>query len=245
MQLWVQRLFAAGLPDELDALFVTSDLQGWSFGDTGSRLLGLAVADELRQHCEGSGIDPARVGVLLAGDLFAREDLSRRGGVGDVRGVWRAFAAQHGFVAGVAGNHDAFGDGSDDVVAFAAEPGIHLLDYGTPGLVPGAQSHGLRIAGVSGIVGNPDKPWRKSRADLATGVERALALQPDVLLLHQNPGLPDVRRPDHTWLTELLTAQAQALVVFGHSYCHRPVLELGGCQLLASEGRAFWIERGD
>lgn len=244
-ELWVHRLFVAGMPDELDALFVTSDLQGWSTGPAGQRLLGFAVADELRDHCAAVGIAPERVGVLLAGDLFALEDLTRRGGVGDVRDVWRAFAASSGFVAGVAGNHDAFGDGAGELLAFAQEPRIHLLDDGTSGLCLGAESHGLRLAGVSGIVGNPARPWRKTQEQLQAAVGKALLLEPDVLVLHQNPALPDVKRSDHAWLTELLHARGQGLVVFGHSWCHRPFVELGRCQLLASEGRAFWLERGD
>jgi len=244
-QLWVHRMFVEGLPDELDALFVTSDLQGWADGPFGPCLLGHAVAAELLDHCQACGIDPRRVGVVLAGDLFALEDLTRRGGVGDVRDVWRAFARHFGFVAGVAGNHDAFGDHPDELVAFAQEPGIHLLDDGTNGLVIAGESHGLRLAGVSGIVGNPHRPWRKTQERMQQAVARALHLDADVLVLHQNPALPDVKRSDHAWLTELLRERARGLVVFGHSWCHRPLVELGACQMLASEGRAFWLERGN
>lgn len=213
--------------------------------DGASRLLGYAVAEQLLAHAAAHSIDPARIGVLLAGDLYARADLSRRGGIGDVRGVWRAFAEHFAFVAGVAGNHDAFGDEPGDLGAFAQETGVYLLDAGTPGLGLAAECNGLRIAGVSGIVGNPEKPWRKTQEQLRVAVRQALALQPDVMLLHQNPALPDVRRADHGWLTDELAAGAHGLVVFGHSFCQRSLVELGDCQLLASEGRAFWLERGD
>lgn len=243
-ELWVHRIFVEGLPPTLDALFVTSDLQGWAPGPDGPRLLGFAVADELLEHCRACGLDPRRIGVLLAGDLYANEDPLRRGGIGDVRGVWRAFAAKFGFVAGVAGNHDAFGQGAGDLLSFARENGIHLLDSGTEGLLPGAECLGLRLAGVSGIVGNPMRPWRKTREAMAVALARVAQLGADVVLLHQNPSLPDVRRSDHVWLTELLHAQGSGLWVFGHSFCHRPLIELGRCQLLASEGRAFWLERG-
>ena len=244
--LWVQRAFVAGLPEQLDALFVASDLQGFATDAGGeSRLLGYGVAEQLLEHAVANQIEPSRIGVLLAGDLFARADLTRRGGIGDVRGVWRAFAERFAFVAGVAGNHDAFGDAPGDLVAFAQEPGTYLLDAGTPGLAVAADCHGLRIAGVSGIVGNPEKPWRKTQEQLCAAVRQALALGPDVLLLHQNPALPDVRRADHGWLTDELIAGARGLVVFGHSFCHRALVEIGDCQLLATEGRAFWLERGD
>ena len=244
--LWVHRAFVAGLPEQLDALFVASDLQGFATASCGSSLLlGYSVAEELLAHARAHCIDPARVGVLLAGDLYARADLTRRGGIGDVRGVWRAFAQRFAFVAGVAGNHDAFGDAPGDLAAFAQEAGVYLLDVGTPGLDLGADCHGLRIAGVSGIVGNPDKPWRKTQEQLRAAVRQALALQPDVLMLHQNPALPDVRRADHGWLTDELAAAARGIVVFGHSFCQRSLVELADCQLLATEGRAFWLERGD
>lgn len=238
----VQRCFVDALPAGLVGLLVTSDLQGWSFRDGRKELLGVALAAALRSHCDACGIERSRVGVLLAGDLFASEDLSQFGGTGDVRPVWRAFAAQSAFTAGVAGNHDAFGGGAADVAAFALEPGIALLDTAPP-LRPACEFAGLRVAGVSGVVGNPARPWRKHPDAYVDAVAAALATQPDVLLLHQNPALPGVRRDELTRLTQLLAVAGQGLVVFGHAHCPEPIVTLGRCQLLATEGRAFWLER--
>jgi hypothetical protein len=238
----VRRCFVDALPPGLAGLLVTSDLQGWSSSGDRRELLGVALAAALRRHCDAHGIERSRVGVLLAGDLYANGDLSQSGGCGDVRPVWRAFAAQSAFTAGVAGNHDSFGTSAADVAAFAQEPGIALLDTAPP-LRPACEFAGLRIAGVSGVVGNPARPWRKHPDVFVDAVAAALATQPDVLLLHQNPALPGVRRDELTRLTQLLAVAGQGLVVFGHAFCPEPLVTLGRCQLLATEGRAFWLER--
>lgn len=239
----VERVFVGHLPDELDGLLVTSDLQGWSPTARGPVLLGIALAEALGDYLAARGLARERVGVLLAGDLFAIDDVTQRGGVGDVRPVWRAFGARAGFVAGVAGNHDAFGRDPGDLRAFAQEPGLSLLDVGTPGLPTQVLRRGLSIAGVSGIVGNTARAWRKDPDAYLEAVATAIAQQPDVLLLHQNPALPGVRRDEQTRLTQLLAAAASGLVVFGHAYSPQPRMRLGRCQLLATEGRAFWLER--
>ena len=241
----VHRVAAAGLPAGVQALFVTSDLQGYADGPRGVELAGIAVAEAMGRHAAERGIPRARLGVLLAGDLFAGADDKQRAIVGDVRPVWRAFAQHAAFVAGVAGNHDAFGATPDDVRAFAAEPGVALLDPGMHGLAVAAEFAGLRIAGVSGIVGNTDRPWRRRQDDYIEAVASAIGAAPDILLLHQNPALPGVRRDELSRLTQVLAAAGNGVVVFGHAYSPAPRFALGRCQLLATEGRAFWLEAVD
>lgn len=86
------------LPDGCQALVLCSDLQGivdvaTPEGDVASCLLGEALAEELALLAELGSIPPATaVGVLLCGDLYVRPALDARGGLGDVRPVWRAFA---------------------------------------------------------------------------------------------------------------------------------------------------------
>lgn len=238
----VHRVTASGLPSGLQALFVTSDLQGYADGPRGAELAGIAVAEAMGRYADERGVDRARLGVLLAGDLFAGADEKQRAIVGDVRPVWRAFAQRAAFVAGVAGNHDAFGANADDVRAFASEPGLALLDPGMHGLAVAAEFAGLRVAGVSGIVGNPDRPWRRRHDDYIDAVAAAIGADPHVLLLHQNPALPGVRRDELSRLTQVLAAAGNGVVVFGHAYSPAPRFALGRCQLLATEGRAFWVE---
>lgn len=236
------RVVVDALPAGLQAVFVTSDLQGRAVEPPhDGALLGVAVAEAVLLHCWSRGLAPESVGVLLGGDLFADEDVATRGGRGDARAVWRAFAAHFAFAAGVAGNHDAFGEPAG-LDAFAGEPGMHLLDSDTPGLAMIADCAGLCVAGVSGIVGKPTKPWRKERQAFLDGVARALAARPDVLVLHQNPALPGVARGEFVELTAMLAERCDGVVAFGHSFSAAPLHELGSAQLLATEGRAFWLE---
>ena len=132
----------AGLPPDLDALVACSDLQGREVVASGTgRLLG-EIVPEWPGALAASGRLPAceRTGALLAGDLYVVPDLSHRGGLGDVRPVWRAFADRFRWVAGVAGNHDAFG-GDDAFLDFCASPRVHWLDGDA------ARLDGLLVAG--------------------------------------------------------------------------------------------------
>jgi hypothetical protein len=115
---------ARGLPEGLDALVATSDLQG-VVPDPLTRestLLGVHVATAL-EELGFQGVIPRakRTGVLLAGDLHSLPDANKRGGHGDVAAVWEAFADAFAWVVGVAGNHD-------DVAGVPRAEGVHLLD---------------------------------------------------------------------------------------------------------------------
>jgi len=101
------------LPDGLEAIVATADLQGRGLEreDGGpAPLLGELLAEELEALAKlGEIPSPDVTGVILAGDLYSRPELDCRGGSGDVRVVWDAFARNFRWVAGVAGNHDFYG----------------------------------------------------------------------------------------------------------------------------------------
>jgi len=91
------------LPGDLAGLLICGDLQGLEEGSV--RLLGELVAETVDRLAGSKGIPSAnQIGVLLAGDFYARPDPTRRGGLGDVTSVWRAFADRFRWVAGVLGN---------------------------------------------------------------------------------------------------------------------------------------------
>ncbi len=170
-----------GLPEGLDALLLTADLQGrtTTYSDEGEvwTLLGIAVAKAyLELAAEGRVPDPERTVAVLAGDLYTVPLADKRGGTGDVREVWRAFAATFRSVVGVAGNHDLFGQTRGEREAFSREAGIHLLDAGLSNI------EGLRVAGVGGIPGNPTKPNRRDPAEFGERIAELLALHPHLLL---------------------------------------------------------------
>ncbi len=118
------------------------------------RLLGHLVAEELEILAEQGKIPPLKTtGIILAGDFYAKID--KRGGVGDVREVWQAFSSRFRWVAGVGGNHDSFGKTPENIIEFQNEQGIHYLDGNTISV------DDIRIAGISGIIGKSNKPFRR------------------------------------------------------------------------------------
>ncbi|PCC74465.1 Calcineurin-like phosphoesterase [Nannocystis exedens] len=229
------------LPAQLDALLVTSDLQGRAaLNEAGGalRLLGEALAEEYATLAELDAVpDPAFTGVVLAGDLYAAPAADRLGATGDVRDVWRAFAARFRWVAGVAGNHDLFGKPTDQA-RFAREPGVHLLDGRE------VELDDLRIAGVGGICGRSGKPNRRPPDEFVAAVRRLLPARPHLLVLHEGPdagprrfGNPDVRDA---------VDGRDTLVICGHSHWHDPLAELPGrTQVLNVDARAVLLERAD
>lgn len=77
----------------LSALVLTGDLQFREPSDRhnprAARLLGEVVAEELSVLCELGELPPVdATGIVLTGDLYCEESLDRRGGLGDVHGVW-------------------------------------------------------------------------------------------------------------------------------------------------------------
>jgi hypothetical protein len=235
------------LPEGLDALLVTSDLQ---FIDTDAapvesrRLFGEVVARELGTMADlGLLPDPARTGVLLAGDLYARRALDARGGIGDVTGVWRAFDDAFAWVAGVAGNHD-------DFRGKAERP--RAMTLGSPRLLDGdtATFGGLTVGGVCGVIGAAPKPWRRPEADFVTALIGVLGAAPDVLVLHESPRSPS---PDHRGrgkasltraILEHAHAEAPPLVISGHVGWPDPLDEVeGGPQFLNVEERVVLLTR--
>lgn len=163
----------------LEALLVTGDLQGREKETaevSQARLLGLRVADELDRLVKLQWIPPLAVtGTILVGDLYARENLDGRGGSGDVRDVWKAFARRCRWVAGVAGNHDLFGKspGAPDLNGFDGQTNAHFLDGDV------IELDGLKLAGLSGVMGNPRKPFRRGDVDFLDAVSRLCNAGPD------------------------------------------------------------------
>ncbi|WFR65042.1 hypothetical protein P9222_14100 [Paenibacillus amylolyticus] len=216
----------SGLPDGVDALIVTSDLQGVvpaterskdanfggatasneeTYNSVGTnakmdcnpmqstsedQLLGevLPAYVRLLLEVEWPELDPERIGVLMCGDLYALR--GKRGASGNPVPVWLAFRAAFGWVAGVHGNHDLTDEA--DAHRLHSVEGIHAMDgpdaminAGPPtgGPAPSAaQPSQLRIAGLGGIIGRPDKPGRLPAEQYLQSVRKLLKQQPDCLL---------------------------------------------------------------
>lgn len=227
----VNRRVCHPLPHVLSGLLCTADLQGRDLNS--ARLLGEALAEGLAGQ-----IDTSDCGVILAGDFFAIETADKMGASGDVRSVWQSFADHYRWVAGVAGNHDTFGTAAEQTV-FAAKARVYLLDSNL------IELDGLRLAGLSGIIGKEGRRWRRSPDDYLEQVRKLLALQPDILILHEAPaGLDPDQRGNAGLAACLAQASSELLVVCGHCHWPRPLSRAGeAVQILNVDSRALLLQR--
>ena len=229
------------LPDGLDALVVTADLQGRELPEDPVqplRLIGEVLPNLLAPTLSQLGIRGTEAcGIILAGDFYTYPDLHGRGGTGDVTFVWQAFAESFKLVVGVAGNHDVFGEGGAASQHLKPPPmgnHVHFLD-GTR-----ANVGGKPIAGVSGVIGNPRKNFRRTHEEFLEIIEYVLLEPTDILVLHDGPdapmpgckGIPEVREI----LERRQPKRLCPLVIRGHKHWPTPLVELtNGVQILNVE----------
>lgn len=222
----VQRARVCGLPEGLDALVATSDLQG-IVPDPRTRestLLGVAVAELLEELAFDEVLPAAqRTGVIMAGDLYSVPEANQRGGHGCVASVWNAFAERFAWVLGVAGNHD-------DVSGVARSECVVVLDTEDVAI------DGLRVGGVGLIAGNPAKVGRRAEDDQLERIELVASSGPDVLVLHEGPRGDD-DQPGHPDIRALVEAHCVPLTICGHVHWRVPLARHGGGQILNVDTR--------
>ncbi len=206
------KVFVNYLPDGLDAIVACADLQGrWKDGS----LIGCIVAEELEilsQMDELPAVE--KTGIILCGDFYARENLDRRGGTGDVADVWRSFAKRFRWCIGVAGNHDIFSAMPDEKAfeKFKNEEGIHFLDASC------IVKDQLKICGISGIIGNPRKVFRRTDVEFQKEMGNILQQSPDLLLLHDGPDFPEENLDGNQLIRESLISKNHLLLIRGHKH---------------------------
>jgi 3',5'-cyclic-AMP phosphodiesterase len=229
----IGRARVRGLPDMLDAIVVTSDLQGIAPDPrTGEpALMGLAVAVALEELASGGRL-PAmdRTGVILAGDLYSYPMANKRGGFGDVASVWRAFADRFAWVAGVAGNHD-------DVTAVERGGRVHLLDADI------VELGGLRVGGVGFAGGNPAKPGRREAEEQLARVALVAGEGVDLLILHEGPNGDGDGQDGHDGIRAILDASPVPFTVCGHRHWDRPLFRHPAGQVLNVDARVVVLTR--
>ena len=160
------------------------------------------------------------------------------GGSGDIRIVWTALASRCRWVTGVAGNHDIFGEAPSvpDFEAFRKAPGVHFLDGQAVVL------DGLKIAGLSGVIGNPRRPFRRTEATYQEALGVLLNSRPDILVLHEGPDVPDSDLKGNTVIRQAIAARATTLVVCGHAHWDPFTVDLtNGSQVLNADARVFLL----
>jgi Icc-related predicted phosphoesterase len=223
---------ALGLPDGLDALVATSDLQG-IVPDPRTRestLLGVHLAFVLEELGFAGNIPRAsRMGLILAGDLYSLPQANKRGGHGDVGEVWSAFAERFAWVAGVAGNHD-------DVSSVPRRESVHLLDTDE------VEVDGVRVAGVGLIMGDPSRRGRRDEEEQLARIERVAERRPDLLVLHEGPHGDD-QQPGHQEIRAIVERFAIALTVCGHVHWDTALATTDSGQVLNVDARVVVLVR--
>ncbi len=229
------------LPNELDAIIATADLQGREqFVEAQGnppRLLGEVLPDKLvHDVLPDLRLSPERTGVVLAGDFYTVPNLDRRGGSGDVHAVWRAFANRFKWIVGVAGNHDLYGDSLAPSRAIASN--AYYLD-GDHVVVDG-----LTVAGLGGIIGNPRKPQRKTDQDFANQLVELLLEEPDIVVMHDGPDDVDRAQKGSPIVRHTIESAEATMVIRGHAHWIQPMAQLAnGTQVLNVDCRVAILTR--
>ena len=234
----ILRGVATGLPTGCEAVVLASDLQGISSSRFGpSELLGVALAEFLEELAE-DGLIPSieRTGVVLAGDLYSHPAAAKRGGMGDVCSVWRAFAEAFAWTMGVAGNHDDFG-GPKGIERLVRQTGAVVLD----GEV--VDEGGLRFGGVSYVAGHEGRPGRRPAEDQFALIDLVLEAQTHVLVLHEGPCAGDTQAGNAEIRNRLLAAPSPPqLTVCGHVHWDDPLGHLPrGLQVVNVDSRVVLL----
>lgn len=228
------RATAEGLPESIQSLILVSDLQGREYVSRSlrgkERLLGEAVADELAKLKEEKAL-PEISAVLMCGDLYDYPDCRKTGGSGNVAPVFHAFATTAKEVVGVLGNHDLLAPTEQ------FPTNVTLLD-GEEVVISG-----LRVGGISGIIGDPKRHNRRSEDQFLQVLESVTQQCPDILLLHQGPEDSQRGQLGDPAITLSLETGFSGLTVFGHT--HWPdhfCIDLGDGQAVNVDARILIVE---
>lgn len=218
----------AGLPGLDRTLVVTSDLQGrLDYGEPSdpNPLLGVTVAHKLAERHRNIGRpEPKECIALLAGDFYADPECNVRGASGDVSPVWAAFMANCHQVVGVLGNHDhPLGQPEVDRRMHCLDGKLVEIDH-------------LRVAGISGVIGNPKRSLRRSLDQFLALLRTLIASKPGIILMHESPqpAKGDRGYPEIAALIE--ESGFEGLVISGHAeWSNRMVVRGSAIYLNAHE----------
>lgn len=215
------------LPKGVSAFVITSDLQGREIDKKSNRLVGEAVAEELALLVELNEI-PKVTFVALAGDLFDYPELHKMGGTGDVTSVWNAFANKFEFVVGVHGNHDKVDESK-------LKKNTYILDGSSTNI------QGVKVGGVSGIIGRSDRNQRKTEEEFIRKLKKVTTHKNDIVLLHQGPDDHENNQIGEPRITEHLNSKKDLVVAFGHFHWEVPFINFGKNQVLNVDNRLYVV----
>ena len=152
-------------------------------------------------------------------------------GLGDVKNVWRMFEEKFGTVVGVAGNHDSFGT-AEEFEKFKREKGINFIEKEI------RKIESIEVGGISGIIGQVDKPNRIEESVYLMMLKKLLLKQPDIVLLHQSPDFPPKSFEGEAKIREVIEKSPPNLIFCGHSHWSEALVELkNGSQVMNVDNR--------
>lgn len=231
-QLPIYMGYVQGLSQQIDSLVVTSDLQGICRTVIDDQLLGVTLAEFLPLIYElyFPQLKMSRSIAFLCGDLYT--NLDKRGASGNPILVWQAFAEQFQQVIGIAGNHDVFGQDLEKINQ------IERVTFIENGIV---NIYGIKIAGLSGIIGRADKNFRMSEIEYSQALKKLLKQVPDLLLTHISPQIVKKQFQGEIILTDHLLKASPITSFCGHSHwdTHDIYQMENGTQILNADSKVF------
>ncbi len=103
---------------------------------------------------------------------------------------------------------------------------------------------GLRLGGLSGVVGDPRKPLRRSDEEFVEWIERLLDDGAEILVLHDGPEIPDRRLRGQASIRGALERARPTLVLRGHCHWNEAVARLAnGTQIVNAHEKVVVLER--
>jgi len=81
---------------------------------------------------------------------------------------------------------------------------------------------GLRVAGIGGIIGNPNRVHRRYEDDYLETLKLLLDEHVDVMLMHEGPDGTMTDERGNTRIREVLEERSSCLVVRGHAHWQEP-----------------------
>jgi hypothetical protein len=201
---------------DLDLLIIASDLQGIAEEHGHYFLLGEKLPSFLKILIEIEYPNCKKIGVLLCGDLYT--SLEKRGASGDVRNVWKEFNKHFEWVVGVAGNHDRFGTHTEEE-QFKSIQNIHLLHKNI------VELNGLKIGGISGIIGRKDKVNRVDEVTFLKNVTRLSKQNLDFLLIHETPDFPVLNQIGNNKIRACIEKSDTTRICCGHCFWENSLVE--------------------
>ena len=226
----------AVLPQNINAIVVTSDLQGVVNQGGENLLLGEVLADNLRLVFDiyFPTIEREKTIAFLCGDLYA--DLTKRGQSGNPINVWKKFASVFGWTIGIAGNHDNFDDNIEEI--FSIKNTKILINEIF-------EIEGLQIGGLSGIIGRPDKNFRLQEAVYLKALSNLLNKKPTILLTHLSPKILEKEFQGDERVTETLENGNITTLFCGHSHwnTNQPYNLKNKTQILNADTKVFVLTK--